>query len=253
MSKDFKKQTTTSSNLGQYGLGWMLGGIAIGLLVGLAIYALAHKNNPDTTQLTQATAATPGVGTAEAASASSAPAASNPANPSQADTGNGDNPGFIYHAVLPQLEMGVPVSAQTPPAPAKALTSAKPTEAVKPVAPTAPIAAKPVAPTPTNTAKPVALTAPAAAAIATTPEAKSASKLTGPNGYQIGAYKTTDQAAAMQERLKGGGINSQMVKATVNGEIWYRVRVGPADSNETLHKWQQTLSGMGISPLGVHM
>ena len=37
MSKDFKKQAAPASNFGQYGLGWMLSGIAIGLLVGLGI------------------------------------------------------------------------------------------------------------------------------------------------------------------------------------------------------------------------
>ena len=45
MSKDFKKQAAPASNFGQYGLGWMLSGIAIGLLVGLGMYALANKNN----------------------------------------------------------------------------------------------------------------------------------------------------------------------------------------------------------------
>ena len=244
MSKDFKKQATVGGSLGQYGLGWMLGGIAIGLLVGLAMYALAHKNTAAPTAATAQTS-TPTTGVAEAATAPNAATAK--AGTNSADTGNGDTPGFIYHAVLPQLEMGVPVGAQTPPNAAKTVVSAKPSEAAT-KAPVTDTHEQKVAETKKSEEK-----KPVDVAAAKPVETKPASKLTGMNGFQIGAYKTTDQAAAMQARLKTGGLNSQMVKATVNGEIWYRVRVGPADNNETMHKWQQTLSSMGISPLGVRM
>ena len=255
MSKDFKKQATVGGSLGQYGLGWMLGGIAIGLLVGLAMYALAHKNAAAPTAATAQTS-TPTTGVAEAATTPNA-AVTAKAGTNPADTGNGDTPGFIYHAVLPQLEMGVPVGAQTPPTATKAVAGAKtPEVATKPLAPSATAAAAPME---NNHEQKVAETKkseekkPVDVAAAKPVETKPVSKLTGMNGFQIGAYKTTDQAAAMQARLKTGGLNSQMVKATVNGEIWYRVRVGPADNNETMHKWQQTLSSMGISPLGVRM
>ena len=76
---------------------------------------------------------------------------------------------------------------------------------------------------------------------------------TGFNGYQIGSYKTPDQAANMQSRLKKKGLSSRVEQASVQGATWYRVRIGPATSLEMLQKWQQTLSGMGISPMAVRM
>ncbi len=45
MTKDFKKQAASDGAFGQYGLGWMVGGVAIGLLIGAGMYALANKGN----------------------------------------------------------------------------------------------------------------------------------------------------------------------------------------------------------------
>ena len=222
MTKDFKQQIAADSSFGQYGLSWMLGGIGIGLLVGLGMYAIANKGDPSTT--TTATVAT----ATTANSASVTPNATSRDNPNAGEgdtTATSDNnsanpPGFSYHAVLPQLEVDVPITVHEDAAP-KAAAPKKPE-------PTAAVT------TPTTETKPNTLP-------------------TGFNGLQIGSYKTEEQAAAMQARLKHSGLNSQSVKATVHGETWFRVRVGPASDAATLNKWQQTLSGMGISALPVRM
>lgn len=37
MTKDFKEETTRTENA-QYGISWMLGGVAVGLLAGIIIF-----------------------------------------------------------------------------------------------------------------------------------------------------------------------------------------------------------------------
>ncbi len=221
MTKDFKQQIAADSSFGQYGLSWMLGGIGIGLLVGVGMYAIANKGSQTTTTTPSAA-----VSTAPNASASVTPnAASRDAAAASVPPDNTANPAeFSYHAVLPQLEVDVPIAVHDDAAKA-AKTVATPTPATKPA---------PATETPTAEAKPSALP-------------------TGFNGLQIGSYKTEEQALAMQNRLKRSGLQSQTVKATVHGETWFRVRVGPVSDAATLNKWQQTLSGMGISALPVRM
>ncbi|WP_308874402.1 SPOR domain-containing protein [Thiothrix subterranea] len=77
--------------------------------------------------------------------------------------------------------------------------------------------------------------------------------ISGFNAFQIGSYKTQDQAADMQSRLKKKGLSSRIETANIQGATWFRVRVGPATSPEMLQQWQQTLSGMGISPMAIRM
>ncbi|QQZ30941.1 SPOR domain-containing protein [Thiothrix subterranea] len=57
----------------------------------------------------------------------------------------------------------------------------------------------------------------------------------------------------MQSRLKKKGLSSRIETANIQGATWFRVRVGPATSPEMLQQWQQTLSGMGISPMAIRM
>jgi cell division protein FtsN len=229
MTKDFKTQTTSGSTFGQYGLSWMLGGVAIGILVGLMMYALANKGNTP-----PATAATPTTPAAQENASDTASADANLAkldSPVEKDTPD-TQPRFSYHAVLPQLEVDVPASIQADKAKA-------PSEKKTPVKETAAKETKQATP-PTATEK-----------AETKPPVSKA--FTGINGFQIGSYKTEDQAAAMNSHLKKNGLNARIEKADVNGVAWFRVRIGPATSPEVLGKWQQTLSGMGISPLAVRM
>lgn len=231
MTKDFKTQASANAAFGQYGLGWMAGGIAIGLLIGAAMYFFtANKQSPQPASNVNTATATP------PAAASTTPSTSTPeaANPtlSQQDAASEppaqEQPGFSYHAVLPQLEVDVPVAMHQQPS---AVPQAKKTE---------PAAAN------TPAAKP-----------ADAPPAEEKAALqpipTGFNGFQVGSYKTQDQAIALQNRLKRGGLEARIEQADVKGETWFRVRLGPAASPEMMQKWQQTLSGMGISPLAVRM
>ncbi|MEZ5453252.1 MAG: SPOR domain-containing protein [Thiothrix sp.] len=218
MTKDFKKQAVSESVFGQYGMGWMAGGIAIGLLVGAGMYALAHKEDAPTTTALQPSAdmsiaaADAGSGIQPAQSGGT----SQMNTPATADEATTDEiPGFSYHAVLPQLEIDIPASVQAEQqAAAKQASSKADKKAENQPAPAVP---------------------------------------TGFNGFQIGSYKTADQASDIQKRLKRSGLTTRVEQASVNGTVWFRVRLGPASSPDMMQKWQQTLSGMGISPMAVRM
>lgn len=241
MTKDFKKQAASDNAFGQYGLGWMVGGITIGLLIGAGMYALASKGN-----IPAPTAATATQDPANVSASLTGTAAGTEANPPSTQAGNAtlqdvsapaeeppseDIPGFSYHAVLPQLEIDIPLSVQ-----AEQQAAAKPADDKKKEAPATAKQA---------TDKKAEIPPPAPAAPVAVP--------TGFNGFQIGSYKTAAQAADMQKRLKRNGLNTRVEQASVNGAVWFRVRLGPAASADMLQKWQQTLSGMGISPMPVRM
>lgn len=228
MTKDFKQQAASDSAFSQYGMGWMLGGVAIGLLVGLALYALNGKNGTTTSITATTQTSTPPIQVMSAGMAQNGVPANNPAlNTAPANQSSPEEmPGFSYHAVLPQLEVNVPMTAVQPSAPAGATKDSKTTKA--------PVTAK-------TEDKPADKKEPPAAV------AK------GVNGFQLGSYKTQAQASTLQGRLKKGGLNARIEPAQVNGGTVFRVRLGPATSQEMLDKWQQTLSGMGISPMAVRM
>lgn len=227
MTKDFKQQAASGSAFGQYGLGWMVGGVAIGLIIGAGMYALANKGNAPDTNATNPSSMNGSASSADSTAPTSADAtliagdAPNATDRAPEPTPD-QTPGFSYHAVLPQLEVGIPlaVPVERAPTPAKPLVDKKPVAEVPAKADTP----KSAPPAPT-----------------------------GMNALQVGSYKTQDQAADMQKRLKQKGLNSHIQTATIQGATWFRVRVGPAKSPEILQQWQQTLSGMGIRPMAIRM
>jgi cell division septation protein DedD len=245
MTKDFKKQAAADSTLGQYGLGWMAGGITIGLLIGAGMYVLANKGTvPDAASNTPPAAATATLDTTNPSTAGISPSIQ-PGTASQQDVAapveesGSENPGFSYHAVLPQLEVDVPIAVEVEQQAAAAKQAKEQKAANK-------AAEKPTTKAETDTTK-----------TAEKPSTEAAPALqpipTGFNGFQVGSYKTAEQASNLQNRLQRGGLNTRVEQANVKGEVWFRVRLGPATSPDMMQKWQQTLSGMGISPLAVRM
>ena len=57
----------------------------------------------------------------------------------------------------------------------------------------------------------------------------------------------------LQNRLKQNGLSTHIEKAEVNGQDYYRIKLGPTNSADVYNKWQQTLSSMGINPLPIHL
>lgn len=226
MTKDFKISGASASGQ-QYGISWVLGGIAVGLLVGAVIYATAGSNKTPV-----ADAATANSTVATTAQTGNNNPATNTASAQDKPAAPVERPDFSYHAILPQLEVPLVVG-----------------DSSKPVAETP--AAKPVEKTEKKPEK-----AEKAETVATAkPAQESAEAITGDGRYlfQLGAYKTQDQAAQMQRRASSSGLNTRIETSKVNGETWYRVRLGPTADLQTANKWKQRLAGMGISAMMIRL
>ena len=219
MTKDFKIADTASASSGQYGISWVLGGIAVGLLAGAAVYAFANRDKLDMPELGN-TQATHTINTQLAVQPASDPNTN--ASLQDKPLGEDTRPGFSYHAVLPQLELDVPFQAQEDNA-----------------APDTP------APLPAAEEQKVETEQAAAPAPAVTAG--------GNYMFQLGAYKSEAQAKQMQAQAKRNGLNTRVEAADVKGERWYRVRLGPTNDVNVVNKWKQMLSGMGISPMIIRL
>lgn len=213
MTKDFKTSTVTQPNVAQYGMSWMFGGIAIGLIVGLFVYIVINKDINAVPSPSEVQADTNAASTALQETALMQGNTTN--TTSQADTQV--QPNFSYHAVLPQLDVPVAITPDTS-KPAKQLSNSAETKPAN------------------KESVPV-----------------SNAKLGKFNALQVGSYKTQAQASAMQNRLKQNGLSTHIEKAEVNGQDYYRIKLGPTNSADVYNKWQQTLSSMGINPLPIHL
>lgn len=223
MTKDFKGGHSSASKTSQYGVSWMLGGIAIGLLVGIAIYAFAHMSPNDanasantnpatTTQTTAAASATSpvNVNTATADNTAGNGNASLRDTPSNSnDTGSNERPGFSYHALLPEVDFTpeVPVMHEPTPTVNKKKADDKPAQ-----------------------------------------EQETEQDITRAGRYmfQVGAFKTAQQAENRRRKLQSIGLNTRVEKAEVRGQLWHRVRLGPSTDLKMVNRWQQTLQRAGL-------
>ena len=52
-----------------------------------------------------------------------------------------------------------------------------------------------------------------------------------------------------QEKVKTLGVDVKLENATINGDQWYRVQVGPLNNKDSMTQAQRTLSGNGFSNL----
>lgn len=224
MTKDFKITETTASS--QYGISWVLGGIAVGLLAGAVVYVLMSPNTPIVSAAAPGTSQTPTL-------ASTTPNNANSLNSLADKPANTDNrPGFSYHAVLPQLEMSVPISVHED-NPDGATTKIS-TEEKKPV--------------PKEKLAEIEASKPEQAATI-----EKSATTGGKLMYQLGAYKSEAQANQIQRLASQKGLNTRVEATEIKGERWYRVRLGPTNDPNIASRWKQTLSGMGISAMEIRL
>ncbi|HPY40797.1 MAG TPA: SPOR domain-containing protein [Thiolinea sp.] len=225
MTKDFKIADTATSS--QYGISWVLGGIAVGLLAGAVVYALMSPKTATVAAATASTSPTLSNSTGTAGSSASSSLQDKPALAAD------NRPGFSYHAVLPQLEMSVPLTVHedNPEGDAgKATTAEEKKPANKSVEATAKTEATP---------QPAVEKVPANAQ--------------GKVMYQLGAYKSEAQANQIQRLASQKGLNTRVEATDIKGERWYRVRLGPTNDANTATRWKQMLSGMGISAMEIRL
>ncbi len=221
MYVDFKEEATMQSGFGN-GLLWMMSGIMMGLLVGLAMYYFANRGVPSVTSAN----ASPSEQTTTTAKNTDLPKvgsafgddkdATDPANimvASLVDKTNEEEvierPNFSYYAVLPDLN--VPVQTIHNPPTKKATKKPK-------------------------NEKPTTVTVATAA--------------TGNADFilQVASYRKRDQANRTKGRLKRKGMRSYVQKRKIKGKTWFRVMAGPVDAKK-LNNWKATVASLGHKPL----
>lgn len=230
MTKDFKITESTASS--QYGISWVLGGIAVGLLAGAVVYALMSPKPPAASAATPSTATTPPTLTS---STNTSPSTNTLSSLEDKPASTDNRPGFSYHAVLPQLEMSVPISVHEDNPDGDAPKTATAAEEKKPAP------KEKVAEIEASKPEPVA-------AIEKTPAATAGKVM-----YQLGAYKSEAQANQIQRLASQKGLNTRVEATEIKGELWYRVRLGPTNDPNTANRWKQMLSGMGISAMEIRL
>ena len=243
MYVDFKEEKTAQAGLGS-GLLWMLSGVMMGLLVGLAMYYFANRGIPsveiaNASQAGQTTAATSKKsGFAKDQEVTSPFGASKSSDDpeellagSLIDKNHKDEvkkrPSFSYYAVLPDLN--VPI--QTIRNPSKKEIRQQKEKARKKKE--AEIAAK-------NGEK--VEDSDSVVEKANVEAGKPAFIL------QVASYKKRNRADHTRGRLKGKGMTSYVEKRTVKGRTWFRVMAGPVDSTK-LENWKANVASLGHKPL----
>ena len=79
------------------------------------------------------------------------------------------------------------------------------------------------------------------------PESKPAPSV---NYYlQAGSFRQRADADQVRAQILLLGMDVKLENATINGNQWYRVQVGPFDSRSSLDQAQRTLSGNGFNNL----
>lgn len=217
MYVDFKEEATMQPGFGN-GLLWMMSGIMMGLLVGLAMYYFANRGVPSVATANaspseQSSTPTKNTGLAKVGSAfGEEKDANDPANlmvASLVDKNDREElierPNFSYYAVLPDLN--VPVQTIHNPPEKKAQKESKKDKVI-------------------NTAT-----------------AGSSDFI-----FQVASYRKRDQADRTRGRLKRKGMTSYVQKRRIKGKTWFRVMAGPVESKK-LNNWKANIASLGHKPL----
>ena len=66
---------------------------------------------------------------------------------------------------------------------------------------------------------------------------------------QAGSFRQRSDADQVRAQILLLGMDVKLENATINGNQWYRVQVGPFDTRDSLDQAQRTLSGNGFNNL----
>jgi len=151
-----------------------------------------------------------------------------PASPSstQAKAPPTTKPNFVFHQILPEMEVVVPDEQLG--------ASASPPRIPKP----APQAK--AAPTEKRHQQPASGPAKTAA---------------GSGSYlvQVASFRTTSDAERLKAKLALLGIQARVTKVNINGKDWYRVRAGPYEGKQEVSKTRGLLSSNGLQGIVVKL
>lgn len=219
MTKDFKTPRQDDSPL-RDSVTWILAGIALGLIIGLVYLLKTPASTSDNTQI--ASQQTQAVAQGQSTFAQNTSVETNAQarakldqtieNRMQESIDDNDEPSFTYYAMLPNLEVEIPVTIPTEPV--KQVVNTQKKEAQK-----------------KETQK--------------KPEKKPTKIKKGTYILQVGAFKTPSEASRMQSKMKSMGINAYTEKTVVKGVSWHRVRIGPI-SDANVEGFRQKLHAKGV-------
>ncbi len=247
MYVDFKEESTTQSGLGN-GLLWMLSGVMMGLLVGLAMYYFANRGIPsvevaNASQAGQTTTTNAVTKKSEFAKdqevTSPFGASKNSDDPEELlvasliDKNQTDEikkrPSFSYYAVLPDLN--VPIQTIRNPSKKEIQEQKEKKERQN----QAQLAAKNGEKEDVKTKETIV---------------EKSNVVAGQPAYllQVASYKKRNQADRTRGRLKRKGMTSYVEKRNVKGKTWYRVMAGPVGATK-LENWKANVASLGHKPL----
>ena len=130
---------------------------------------------------------------------------------------------------------------------AAAKPAPKPTPRLSEPAPTKPSSTAPMLPKIELVARPSTATAnrpPAAVASAPNlPPVSAQRRFT----VQVGSYSLEQNANAVRDQLRGGGMNARVERIQAGGQALYRVRIGPQNSVAQSERIRSAVQGLGLS------
>ncbi len=255
MYVDFKEERTAQSGFGN-GLLWMLSGVMMGLLAGLAMYYFANRGIPNVeaanASLTNSSGQTIEVkntSTNQSTFAKDKEVTSPFGASKDADDPEAllvaslidknykeevkERPSFSYYAVLPDLN--VPIQTIHNPTEKEIREQKEKEEKRK----QAQLAAKESGEK--NTAKDNSQDK---------AEGSTAKSGAGKSAYlfQVASYRKRHQADRTRGRLRGKGMRSYVEKRSIRGKTWFRVMAGPVESQK-LENWKASIASLGHKPL----
>lgn len=71
----------------------------------------------------------------------------------------------------------------------------------------------------------------------------------GPYWLQVGSFRSSNDAEGLKAQLALLGLIAQVQEVTVNGDTWYRVRVGPFDSARATDSARRQLQEAGYEAM----
>jgi len=218
MTKDFKNKRTATDTPVNDAVSWVLAGTALGLFIGLMFYLfsgndlqIASANNANSATNTVENNSNPVVQADKLKSLDDQRSAylDKVIEEKVTNMAEDKRPRFNYHLILPILDIEVPI-ARPPEWNEPKKQSSKKTETV---------------------------------------EKKIAKKNTGMQYIlQVSAHKNRDTALRALKKMRNLGLNAYVKTASVKGETWHRVNIGPLDGAKAAAKAEAYLLEKGVNP-----
>lgn len=221
MTKDFKQSYNSETKEAASGLGWMVSGIAIGLLAGLGMYFYNTYKVPTAEDIPSSTQTARASETSQHTEKRAESTSVNDMglkeidpisvviNNSREEQTEKQRATFSYYAVLPNLEMDVTIQP-----------SKEDTQEVSSVQSVDPVT-------------------------------KKVTLQSGTSILQLASFRTMTKANKAQNNLAKRGMETHIEKKVIKGSTWYRLFMGPTKSVSVIASWKAAVERIGYQPIAV--